>query len=153
MVLGLMGLSFCCHCHTVGSDSGINNSKTWIHPTLYRRFRLVVQWRELCLSTTVSKWPPWLTDLSPLEHLWNVVEQEIVGVFHLTESQVHPGTSKMYLIKWPVFTTRDWNWGRSFVSVVHRKERNVYQVWLVWLPVPWRLKLSHFLKDNSNSSL
>ncbi len=37
-----MSLDFCCDIHFVGSESGVNNIKAWIHPALYQRFRLVV---------------------------------------------------------------------------------------------------------------
>ncbi len=87
---------------------------------------------------TLLKWPPQSPDLSPIEHLWDVVEREI----HIMDVQptnlqqlrdaimsiwtkmsdecfqhilcheelrqfwrqkgVQPGTSKVYLIKWPV---------------------------------------------------
>ncbi len=89
---------------------------------------------------TLLKWPPQSPDLNPIEHLWDVVEQEIhimdvqstnlqqlcdaiMTIWtkiseecfqHLVESMprrikavlkakgVQPGTSKLYLIKWPV---------------------------------------------------
>ncbi len=89
---------------------------------------------------TFLKWPPQSPDLNPIEHLWDVVEQEIhimdvqptnlqklcdaiLSIWtniseecfqHLVESMpqrckavlktkgVQPGTSKVYLIKWPV---------------------------------------------------
>ncbi len=79
---------------------------------------------------TLLNWPPNLPDLNPIEHLWDVVEREICimdvqptnlqqkslkNVFNTLlnlcheelrqfwrQKGVQPGTSKVYLIKWPV---------------------------------------------------
>ncbi len=81
---------------------------------------------------TLLKWPPQSQDLSPIEHLWGVVERQtnlqqlrdaIMSIWTkiseecfqcLVESMARrikavlkakggqPGTSKVYLIKWPV---------------------------------------------------
>lgn len=42
MLPGLLSLNFCSDTQIVGSEFGVNNMKTWIHPVLYQRFRLVV---------------------------------------------------------------------------------------------------------------
>ncbi len=39
---GLMSLDFCCDIQMIGSEFGIKNMKTWIHPALSQWFRLVV---------------------------------------------------------------------------------------------------------------
>ncbi len=36
---GLMSLDFCCDIQMIGSEFGIKNMKTWIHPALSQRFR------------------------------------------------------------------------------------------------------------------
>ncbi len=56
---------------------------------------------------TLLKGPPQSPDLNPIEHLWDVVEREIrimnVQPTNLQQQKgVQPGTSKVYLIKWPV---------------------------------------------------
>ncbi|MDG2595057.1 transposase, partial [Vibrio parahaemolyticus] len=76
---------------------------------------------------TVLQWPPQSPDLSPIEHLWDVVERKILIMdvqptnlqqlcdvimsvwteiseecFQHLKKRVLPGTSKVYLIKWPV---------------------------------------------------
>ncbi len=107
----------------------------------YHKAQIISDWfLEHDNEFTLLKWPPWSPDLSPIEHLWDVVEREIhimdvqptnlqqlrdaiMSIWtkiseecfqHLVESMprrikavlkakgVQPGTSKVYLIKWPV---------------------------------------------------
>ncbi len=41
-VPGLMSLDLCCNIQMVGSEFGIKNMKSWIHPPLSQRFRLML---------------------------------------------------------------------------------------------------------------
>ncbi len=71
--------------------------------------QIISDWfREHDKEFTLLKWPPQSPDFNPIEHLWDVVEREIRIIdVQLTNLQqlcdaIQPGTSKLYLIKWPV---------------------------------------------------
>lgn len=42
-VPGLMSLHVCCDIQQIGPEFGVNSMKSWIHPILYQRFRLLVE--------------------------------------------------------------------------------------------------------------
>lgn len=50
------------------------------------------------LMSLELKWASRSSDLSPIKHLWNMVEEES----HIADVQLKLDTNKVYLMKWPV---------------------------------------------------
>ncbi len=80
---GLMSLDFCCDTQMVGSEFGIKNMKAWIHPALSAL---------LCLQYGPKS----------LRNVSNTLLNLCLSSEVLKAKGVQPGTSKLYLIKWPV---------------------------------------------------
>ncbi len=80
-----MSLGFCCDIQMVGPEFGVKNMKSWIHPALSLRFRLVVvvQWcGGYCLGTLC---------LVPIEHRLNATDYLSIVADH-----VHPFMTTVY---------------------------------------------------------
>ncbi len=104
----------------------MGSSSRRLHRVMLLKDQIISDWfLEHDNEFTLLKCPPQSPDLNPIEHLWDVVEREILIMDVQTtnlqqlcddimtiwpkelrqfwrQKWVQPGTSKVYLIKWPV---------------------------------------------------